>query len=163
MPTGVYKRISLEDRFWAKVNKKSSGTCWEWTATLNAKGYGLFGIEGRMRLAHRISWFLNSAKHPGALSVLHKCDNPRCVNPEHLFLGTQADNMKDMDKKGRRINPIVIGSKNPFSKLTEPSVRVIKRCLQIRVKGNFLAKLFRVGKTNISQISNNHTWKHVKI
>lgn len=95
------------ERFWAKVDKSGPvpehrpelGQCWVWTANAIPKGYGLFG---RNRYAHRYSWEIHFGPVPGKLWVLHKCDNPSCVRPTHLFLGTARDNYADMRTKGRR-------------------------------------------------------------
>jgi len=76
--------------------------CWEWTGCLDKKGYGQFYYKGKHRRAHRVSWALKYGEiPPSELFACHKCDNPKCVNPDHLFLGTQSDNMKDMSRKGR--------------------------------------------------------------
>jgi len=91
------------NRFFDKVHKTDS--CWNWTASTR-NGYGAFKINGKVEGAHRVSWVLNNGEIPEGLFVCHKCDNPRCVNPEHLFLGTASDNMKDCYNKGRLIIPI---------------------------------------------------------
>jgi hypothetical protein len=91
--------VDLNIRFWNKVNKTKK--CWEWLATKNNKGYGRIQVNGKSRLAHRISYGLKNGEIPRGLEVLHKCDNPLCVNPKHLFLGTHKDNLQDMAKKGR--------------------------------------------------------------
>lgn len=95
-----------EDRFWAKVDK--SGDCWVWTASVFRErlGYGKFQTgsnrgESRVAYAHRVSWELHFGPIPNGLFVCHHCDNPPCVRPDHLFLGTAADNVRDMDRKGR--------------------------------------------------------------
>lgn len=87
-----------QERFWAKVEK--SDGCWNWIGALNADGYGLVRFNGETRGAHRVAWSFAHGAMP-TLQVLHKCDNPRCVRIEHLFLGTHADNMLDMAVKGR--------------------------------------------------------------
>jgi hypothetical protein len=88
-------------RFFNNVKKQKSG-CWEWLGAPNSKGYGSFTeITNKKWLAHRYSYFLKNKNHDTSLFVLHKCDNPKCVNPDHLFLGTQTDNMRDCVAKGR--------------------------------------------------------------
>lgn len=91
------------DRFWSKVDK--SGDCWEWTACRTRAGYGQFKSDGRLHRAHRLAWALTNGPIPEGKHVLHRCDNPGCVNPDHLFLGSHQDNMDDMSNKGRRKNP----------------------------------------------------------
>jgi hypothetical protein len=89
------------ERFWKKVNKTDG--CWLWTATRIGR-YGGFRFEGRSRTAHRVSWELAFGPIPDGLQVLHHCDTPLCVNPQHLFLGTPLDNARDRDSKGRGYN-----------------------------------------------------------
>jgi hypothetical protein len=88
-------------RFWDKVRMGLPDECWEWRASTNSYGYGKFGIVGRVLGAHRIAWELSHGPVPEGQCVLHRCDNPPCCNPAHLFLGTQADNMRDCKAKGR--------------------------------------------------------------
>jgi len=97
----------VEERFWAKVYKKAKGGCWEWTAAKKDTGYGVFWVPKQRRLfgAHRIAWMLNNGEIPVGKLVLHKCDNPACINPSHLFLGNQQDNITDMWNKGRGSKP----------------------------------------------------------
>ena len=90
------------DRFWAKVDK--SGDCWMWTASKHQKGYGQVRIEGKLYRAHRLSYEWTYGSFDKKLCVCHKCDNPSCVKPEHLFLGTVTDNMRDMCVKGRHVS-----------------------------------------------------------
>ena len=103
MPTGVYARPSLEERFWSKV-ERSEG-CWVWTRATFPTGYGKFrSWGGRTEYAHRVAWVLAHGAIPKNGYVLHRCDNPPCVRPDHLFLGTAEDNMHDMIVKGRHRN-----------------------------------------------------------
>lgn len=92
------------ERFWAKVDRRGPDDCWEWTAGCNRKGYGKFSLDGATRQSHRISWELANGQIPEGLCVLHRCDNPPCCNPAHLFLGTHADNHADRSLKGRHAN-----------------------------------------------------------
>lgn len=92
---------SIIIRFWNKVNKEGPNGCWEWVGKIKVGKEGGYGIFRDMR-AHRYSWELFNGLIPDKLIICHKCDNRKCVNPDHLFLGTQFDNMKDMTKKGRR-------------------------------------------------------------
>lgn len=131
---GPRARGSLENRFWRQVDKKGEEDCWEWTAKSKISGYGVIGKGGRKSskiLAHRLSYII----HNGGIDdldgyhgtvIMHKCDNRLCVNPKHLLAGSQADNVKDMDAKGRRVNRQLKGSNHPNSKLNEDMVRKIR-------------------------------------
>lgn len=90
-----------EERFWSRVSKKETNECWEWTGARNSKGYGSFKINNVNWMPHRYSYTVTKGQIPDGLVIMHSCDNSRCVNPEHLFAGTQSDNMLDCAKKGR--------------------------------------------------------------
>lgn len=115
--------MPFEDRFWSKVNIGEDSKCWEWRGARLPRGYGKFGVRGAgsgWQLAHRVAWELAYDKIPEGLCVCHHCDNPSCVNPSHLFLGTYADNNADMAAKGRR-------AQAPTAKISETDVLEIRR------------------------------------
>ena len=93
------KNMSIEERFFQKVNKTDS--CWFWTGAFTSRGYGSFGVNGKNISAHRYSYQMHIGEIPKGLVICHKCDTPSCVNPEHLWAATQSDNMKDMVFKDR--------------------------------------------------------------
>lgn len=97
----LYRQLVYENsmKIWSKINIGNEETCWQWLGSKSSKGYGVYG-KPRQR-AHRMVWELYYDKIPGGLMVLHKCDNPLCCNPKHLFLGTAGDNARDMAAKGR--------------------------------------------------------------
>lgn len=121
----------IEERFWPKVRKTEG--CWLWTASLDGSGYGRIQRIGAVTGAHRVSWELHYGPIPSGMSVLHKCDVRNCVRPDHLFLGTNADNMRDMREKGRSHAPrpqppgTRAGERNGRSKLTPEQVHEIRR------------------------------------
>ena len=138
-----------------KLNAKTG--CWEWTAGLGVQGYGRFKQGGKTRLAHRVSYALHVAHIPEAALVLHKCDNRKCVNPDHLFIGTQKDNIQDMKAKGRG----VVGEASPHAKLTEADVLRIYDLYESGVGTIRLAKMFSITKNLAWLIVRGRTWKHL--
>jgi hypothetical protein len=101
MPRNTFKSVPIEQRLWPKVIKHIGG-CWEWTGSRTAPGWhGIIMFEGRRQVTHRVSWALAYGPIPKGLRVLHRCDNPPCVRPSHLYLGTQRDNALDMVARGR--------------------------------------------------------------
>lgn len=150
------------DNFWRKVSVKKFDECWEWQGARNKirpqLTYGWFRLGNRMRLAHCVSWIINCGDIPKELHVLHKCDNPPCVNPRHLWLGTQQENVKDMFSKGRKNHK---GENHPQSKLKEKQVEKIKTMYRA---GNHsyteLACIFQMSKGAINHILNSRSWKY---
>jgi len=114
MPRKIgYIAVPFEIRFWSKVNKDGPGGCWLWTAAKNSMGYGNILFEGKIRFSHRRSWEMaNNQKIPPKMVICHRCDVPACVNPEHLFVGTQSDNGLDASRKGR-LNTVLPPRRNP--------------------------------------------------
>jgi hypothetical protein len=147
------------DRFWAKVNIKEPSQCWLWTGSVCPDGYGVATINKQHKRTHRISWELTHGTIPKGKSVLHKCDNPPCVNPTHLFLGTQQDNITDMDAKGRRGS--AIGVNNGKSKLTETDIVTIRSLHKQGMVGTKIAAQFNVHNSAIYKILNGVNWKHI--
>lgn len=151
---------TFEGRFWSKVQK--SATCWIWTASKTEFGYGRISIPGRgVQKAHRIAWELSCGAIPSDLAVCHHCDTPACVRPDHLFLGTKADNTQDMMVKGRqRTNP-VRGSAGTQARLNEAQVADIKRRRQAGETMSALGREYGVSKTAIRYIIIGRNWGHL--
>lgn len=145
---------SADERFWGAVNKVNGDSCWRWTRPLTGNGYGLLNCNGQTWYAHRFSWTMHFGAIPDGMCVCHRCDNPSCVRPDHLFLGTFKENMEDMAKKGRSLN----GERHHFSKLDERAV------LDIRSTGanpDALAAKYGVARATVDRVLSRRTWKHV--
>lgn len=145
------------DRFWAKVDR--TGVCWNWTASTTDDGYGLFRLDGRLQYAHRLSFEMATGFPLDTEDVIrHSCDNPRCVYPGHLLLGTHADNVADKVERGRH----QYGSRHHAAKLSEEDVRWIRQLLEAGdVTQKQIADSFGVDCSVISRIANREVWKHV--
>lgn len=175
-------------RFFSGIKKDSTTGCWEWSGTKNNHGYGMMGVCTDAILVHRYSWMHHYGEIPDGLIVCHKCDNPPCANPEHLFLGTHKDNVHDKILKGRDINTRnalkstnalktkntlrakgVLKVKDPSkarsrsdTKLTPEQVKEIKFLLRGGVKQAHVAKQFSVSRTTIMFINQGKTWGHIE-
>jgi hypothetical protein len=158
MPKGKYTRTKpltpVKERFESKISMEPNTGCWLWTGTTNDKGYAQIRIDGIYKYAHRLSWKFNRGPIPQNLQVLHKCDTPSCVNPLHLFLGTQKDNMQDAKKKGRT----PLGERNGMVKLTGEQVIKIR---QDNRTHEAIAKEHMVSRAIISMIKERKRWDHI--
>lgn len=160
------KRTPLLVRFWANVQK--SDGCWIWTGSRNRHQYGRMSEGSRpylkFHLAHRLSWQIHRGEIPAGLYVCHRCDNPPCVNPEHLFLGTQFDNMGDASRKGRlpqqRYAGFCAGERNGRSKLTDEQAREI-RDNRHGLSQRRLAVAYGVSRNLVRLIRAGKNWTHV--
>lgn len=172
MATSKYTSKDV-DRFWSKVNKNGSipehcpelGPCWEWTHGLFSTGYGLFthGGKGVPALkSHRVSYELANGAITDDLWVLHKCDNRKCVNPNHLFLGTRLDNVRDMCAKGRNYRVSMPGEKHFKHKMTEDKIRYIRQRFAVGdISKAELGREMGLDSTTIRDILKRKTWKHI--
>lgn len=154
-----HRHPSPKERFWRRVNKTE--TCWLWTGTTSRGGYGMINFGEKIRTAHRVSWEIANGPIPKGdgyhgTCVLHRCDNPPCVNPDHLFLGTVADNNRDREQKDRGNQPK--GKANGWAKLTEDQV------LDIRDGGGTTKEAGErhgVAQAHVSKIRLRKVWGHL--
>lgn len=152
-------RAPAEERFWRFVTKGDPENCWEWQGHLSMNGYGHIGVRyGRMQGAHRFSYEMHNGPIPSGLHVRHRCDNPACVNPAHLELGTQQDNVNDMIRRGRGNWRSPKGEASPTAILTEAQAREIKFGSEM---GSVLAKRFGISQATVSAIRRGRLWKHL--
>lgn len=129
-----------------------------WAATAHGYGIAQFGRGGPVWLAHRISWTLHRGRIPVGLMVLHHCDTPACINPDHLFLGDALANVRDMDRKGRGRRLGVVGSRQPTAKLTEADIPAIRSDPRTHCQ---IAAEYGVDSSLISRIKTRRRWRHV--
>lgn len=156
--TGTTERHipTATERFWSHVD--ASGDCWLWTAAKAFHEYGSFNAgDGEMVLTHRYSWEMRHGPIPAGLWVLHHCDNPPCVRPEHLYVGDAKDNSRDCVVRNRTAR----GERHKGSKLTDEGVREIRWRVDAGERRAALADEFGVAKSNVDQIVWRTTWRHV--
>lgn len=145
------------DRFMDKVIPEPMSGCWLWIGDANGLGYGWFKISLNKKVkAHRAAWMLFRGENPGSLGVLHKCDTPPCVNLDHLFLGTQKDNVRDGVKKGRWIR----GSRVAGSVLKERQIPEIRELIKAGMTHAKIGEQFGVGRGAISRIAQGKNWRY---
>ena len=145
-----------EAEFWSRVDM--SGDCWEWQLSKKSGGYGQFHSQGKHFLAHRFAWELVNGPIPKGLCVCHHCDNPGCVRPGHLFVGTQADNIRDCMRKGRMG---VAGERSVHAKVRATDVLSMRRAYQNGATQRALAEKYGMRQQAISRIVRGKRWAHI--
>ncbi len=167
MPEHISRKQLLN--FWSHVDRSILSKCWEWTGFLDQCGYGKIFLSEHQYSTHRVAYFIFTGRDPGNLLVCHHCDNPKCIRFDHLFLGTQADNVHDCFRKGRGVPPPnarkniprAIGEKNSHSKLKEGEVLLIRSLGAFGIEVSFLIKMFKVTQESIDNILSRRTWKYI--
>jgi hypothetical protein len=142
--------------FWPKVRRGGPDECWLWTASVNRKGYGQFGFNGRCRLAHRVAYQIVNGSIPNGLCVLHRCDIPACVNPAHLFVGSKSENNADMRAKGRA----AVGEACGTSKLTRDAAAAIRGAVGPHAA---IAAMFGVHQSTVTRIKSGRIWVEAQV
>lgn len=150
----------VQERFNKYVLKQGNDVCWLWKGAIKVKGYGGFGVGGRVWLTHRLAYFLEFNFLPKNLCVCHSCDNPSCVNPKHLWLGTNKQNVEDRVRKGRGKCGNLKGEDHGGHKLTEKDVLKIRKVGK-RYTQEILAKKFGVSRRLIGMIIKKKIWRHI--
>lgn len=151
---------NLQSRFFGKYTVQQNG-CWEWAASRLKNGYGRIreGATGSKTItAHRASWLIHKGPIPDGMCVCHQCDNRRCVNPQHLFLGSKAENNRDRAMKGRSRDQR--GERNSLTKLSNETVFAIRAARSAGDTYRSISERFGVPRTTITNICL-HTWKHI--
>lgn len=161
---GRVARRPLADRFWAKVVRHENG-CWEWHGSKHRSGYGrltMGGSHGYIETASRVSWLIHFGRIPDGLEVCHRCDNPECTRPSHLFLATHRENMRDSVMKGRASKPpLHLGSDSPKAKLTDAAVVDIRQRYARGERSLLLAQEYGVAHSTAKRIIARRYWRHV--
>lgn len=142
--------------FWENVVKLPGNGCWLWQASTNQGGYGRLLVNGRSIQAHRHSWQLANGPIPVGRIVCHSCDTPRCVRPDHLWLGTHRENVRDAIDKGR----FARGERMGTAKLTDEQVRAIRDLLQTETAAS-VARKFGLPYMTVSAIKHRKAWTHI--
>lgn len=154
---------AFKNKILSSIDIDESTTCWNWNKAVSIYGYGKFGLNGKHWRAHRLSYEIFVGEIPEESLVLHNCDNRKCVNPKHLYLGDYYQNAQDIKTRNRThlIRDPKIGSKNPKSKLNENIVIEIRKQLKSGVSGKDISLKYCVSTTTISEIKSRKIWSHV--
>lgn len=151
--------LSLEELFWQYVTLGAPDDCWEWQKNRHAFGHGFLHYRRTEYQAHRVSYELHNGAIPEGLHVLHKCDNPPCCNPNHLFLGTRLDNIEDRTKKGRSAR----GENVNTARLHTADVLKIRELHRAGITCAELARMYHIGESTARSIVKYRSWKHVPL
>lgn len=150
-------------RFFSKVDKTATGGCWKWIGAVGGSSkYGHLNVNGKFIKAHRYSYEVHSGKKiPTGLIARHKCDNKLCVNPDHIEIGTQLDNIRDCIDRGRKRYGILRGNENARAIISEDQVREVVKLSSLKIPQREIAAKTGVSKTNVGAIVQGRTWRHV--
>ena len=154
---------SPHERFWDHVTPGFPDECWVWPGAVNGSGYGFLhgDREHRWVLAHRISWEIHNGPIPVGKNVLHTCDNPPCVNPAHLYVGTKKDNALDRSSRGRGRENRQQGEANTNAKLTEAEAKAVIALLATGRSQMEVGRMLGISQQQVSRIANRRSWAHV--
>ena len=152
--------MTLRERFRAKVALADVNECWTWIGARSPYGYGRIYVKGRVEQAHRVAWELTYGAVPDGLIVCHRCDNPPCVNPRHLFLGTLSDNTQDMIRKGRNVPPR--GERSGRARLDERTVRKARAMARSGLGPREIARCIGAPYATVHHAISGYSWKHLE-
>ena len=159
--TMITDKYTGKERFWSKINIKGPNDCWDWTAGLFSNGYGQFQFcEYKPRHAHVVAWELTNGNIPKGKLILHKCDNKKCCNPNHLYCGTYGDNVRDVENRG-------LGNHHILSSLHECEIWLVRKLrlhtggegkFKYKFPATFVSKMFKVHPSTISRLWRSDRW-----
>lgn len=163
MPRGIYlhksyKKVPIEQRFWSKVDIKDLFGCWEFQGSITEWGYGQIKSNGKMIKAHRFAWEFVFGKIPKGMQINHKCNNRRCCNVSHLYLGTAQQNVDDMTLAGRQAR----GEKHGKSRFTNSDIINIRKLNNDGYSKIEISEIYKTSASNIGSICRRKTWKHIQ-
>lgn len=152
----------IADRLLASVEYDTNGGCWLWPYATGNYGYGVLYCDGRLQRAHRVAFTLWREPIPDGFCVCHRCDTPACFNPDHLFTGTQAQNLADMTAKGRRVEGRrACGEENASARLTTEQALAIRRTAATGASFTSIGRDFGVSRVTVAKIAKGHAWSHL--